>query len=65
MSDWPPRSPVRPASCVLLREADVCSILHDRSTDCREFGRTRGVRYQIPTVLDCKRLPKLHILYIL
>ena len=64
--DWSPRSPVRPASLVLLREADVCSILNDRLTGCREFGRTRGVRYQIPAVLGCKRLPKCltHTVYL-
>ena len=45
---------------MLLREADGCSGPHDLSTDCCEFGRTRGARYQIAAVLGCKRLPKWH-----
>ena len=48
----------------------MCSILLDRLTGCREFGRTRGVRYQIPAVLGCKDAASvfrsaIHILYIL
>ena len=64
--DWSPRSPVRPASLVLLREADVCSILHDRLTGCREFGRMRGVRTRFPPCWVASVFRSaIHILYIL